>query len=103
MDLPTVTQPAGDQAGAGPTLLNPDPAHPQCCALPLTLCSTGLLDGVGQGEKPFWHRACPAVEVSCDLAAMAELAGTICSHSAGTWTSQAWWHTSSAVQAPGNG
>lgn len=58
-------------------------------------------DRGGQDEKQLWLRACPAVEVSCGLAAVAELAGTICSHPAGMRTGQAWWLNSSASQAPG--
>ena len=54
------------------------PLHPARCA--------GLGDTEGQDEKQLWLGAGPAVEVSCDLAAMAELAGTVCSHSAETWT-----------------
>lgn len=60
-------------------------------------------DSEGQDEKQLWLVAGPAVEVSCGLAAVAELAGTICSRPAGTQTGQAQQFTSSAVQALGKG
>lgn len=103
VDLPKVTQPGCGQAGAGPMRHNPYPAPSTVSCPPPHSGGAGLGDREGQGEKQLWLRACPAVEVSCDLAAMAELAGTICSHSAEMWTGQAWWLTSSAVQAPGKG
>lgn len=58
-------------------------------------------DREGQDKTQLWLGACPAVEVSCGLASVAELAGTICSHPAGTQTGQPWQLNSSTIQAPG--
>lgn len=85
----------------GPCYPIPVQPCPECHALPHILSVAGLGDREGHDEKQLWLGACPAVEVSCGLAAMAELASTICSHPAEAWKGQARWLTSSAVQAPG--